>query len=728
MRVGRELHYMYREVGAKMRLKYLDYSLVEKNFYGDIVGGTLYVRDMGGILGAVKADPEFLYRVVGGMPLFDIAQDTLFKISARELYQQGILDEGGNWIPRPDGTSGDLEGFANSYVFYNNEVYYVKSAQPAFVYRGETGSMYLATTKISGGFDVYKGKAKLEYGDPPNERGEIIRITSANLVAGEWVDHFEFPATTLTPLTPLLIYIADISHIPNLSEGTKFVIGDLVYDVVDYSQTPKGDYAFTLQENTEIDKTEINPVDPPIDPPVDPPVEEGELSEVISGEEVYYTSRLVKLYDLYAEGNFKFSSQVIGEESTPVVLGKSPLNTTHKEHSSTVLNLYSADMNLFTLPNEILVSFNEKEIEYTVVVVEGEVYEVVGRVLLEGDNLYRFELAPITWGTLNVSDIPTPPVPDTSAPVISMTAGNVNIELGSNYNDSFIISRLGVMVEDNSGETITPIIEGTYDKDVKGIYNMVVSATDSANNRAEKPFTITVRDTQVPTITGVNAEVEAGTGTMTEEEIKTALQLVVTDNDEVTVTIEGTVDLGTPKTNTITVTATDVTGNTTSKDFTITVGKAEGTLGRPFSNVGVTKFVIASSSTVIRKSFNNVNILLDGAVDGSFPTHDDFDVSGYTLYVPRNILFSAELIDAGGAILNTPPSNTNGRTQGAITFMVGSSRGNFGITSISSENGGIVDDVEYFEVKIGQLDLTYKSSVKYKRNDFAYANKSEFTD
>ena len=196
--------------------------------------------------------------------------------------------------------------------------------------------------------------------------GEVIRVTSANLVEGEWVDLFEFPAQTLTPLTPLLIYASSIKNIPNLSEETKFVIGDLVYDVVGYSKTPYGDYAFTLRENTEIDKEEIipTPVDPPIDPPVDPPVEEGELSEVISGEEVYYTSRLVKLYDLYAEGNFKFKSHVLGTESTVVTLDKSPLNTTYKEHSATVLNLYSADMNQITLPNKILVSFNEKEIEY----------------------------------------------------------------------------------------------------------------------------------------------------------------------------------------------------------------------------------------------------------------------------------------------------------------------------------------------------------------------------
>jgi lipoprotein-anchoring transpeptidase ErfK/SrfK len=48
-------------------------------------------------------------------------------------------------------------------------------------------------------------------------------------------------------------------------------------------------------------------------------------------------------------------------------------------------------------------------------------------------------------------------------------------------------------VTDNSGETIEPQINGDYDFNTPGIYNLTVTATDSAGNVASVPFTLTVK-------------------------------------------------------------------------------------------------------------------------------------------------------------------------------------------------------------------------------------------
>ena len=50
----------------------------------------------------------------------------------------------------------------------------------------------------------------------------------------------------------------------------------------------------------------------------------------------------------------------------------------------------------------------------------------------------------------------------------------------------------GVTVTDNSKESIVPIVEGNYDFNVAGTYNLVYSATDASGNKGTKDFVLKV--------------------------------------------------------------------------------------------------------------------------------------------------------------------------------------------------------------------------------------------
>ena len=256
--ISRELNYMYREFGTpKIELFYLDYTYATKNMYEDITGGTVYVRKHTDLLGTIKTDQELLEKIYNNVSLAEIKQKALFKVSTKELFDSGILDEEGNWTVDDDNTTGVLEGFRNMFIRYKGEFYGIIQLQPALIYRGEIGSMYITTSKTYKIGD-FAGKAKVVIGEPPINRGEVIEVKSANpdpLL--DWIDITIFNAHTFTPLLPTEIYLESLSIIPNLSPATILVIGDKVYNIDRYEETPEKDYIFYLVENSTLNSEDI---------------------------------------------------------------------------------------------------------------------------------------------------------------------------------------------------------------------------------------------------------------------------------------------------------------------------------------------------------------------------------------------------------------------------------------------------------------------------------------
>ena len=80
-------------------------------------------------------------------------------------------------------------------------------------------------------------------------------------------------------------------------------------------------------------------------------------------------------------------------------------------------------------------------------------------------------------------------VVDRESPVISFTS-YLEISLG---NDVDLLE--GVSATDNSGEEITVTVEGSYDVNQVGIYELKLVAVDSSLNKAEEKLTLRVKDT-----------------------------------------------------------------------------------------------------------------------------------------------------------------------------------------------------------------------------------------
>lgn len=784
--INRELNYMYREFGTpKIELYYLDYTHVTKDMYGDINGGTVYVRKTTDLLGTIKTDPELIEKIYTNLNLIDVKQKALFKVGSKELFKSGVLDEQGNWSTEDNKTTGVLEGFLNMFIRYKDEFYGIVQVQPALIYRGDVSGMYITTSKAYR-IEDFAGRAKVVIGEPVVDRGEIIEVKSANPdPIYDWIDITTFSANTFTPQNPTQIYVGSLTTIPNIQAAkTVLVIGDKVYDIVSYEETNVKDYLLKLEENTTLVPSDIvtkEIEEPPVESDLtaynealarvnevdytveswaeymsvvssnvvtventqeevdlataniltaqshlviyeEPPVVE-ELSLVTVGEYIYYNNRVVTLKDTYSEGRWRYNKQVIGDVSTALEVSISEIPTTFKEDERTILNVYSTDKDLFILPNEVLVDSTTKEITKQVVVVRDEPYVVISKTQVE--DMYRFELAKTEYGTLTLADIPTPPVPDTTPPVITTSSNQYRAELGyGKVSNEGLIRALQVVVTDDSGEVIEPTIEGEYNNLVAGTYPITIVAVDSSGNRAEKVINVIVSDTKAPIVNGENAEVDLDSPVLDEEGIKALLNISVDELNDYTLEVTGTVDTAIAGSYTITVTATDSSGNVGTKDFTIEVKAPLPAFGRTYSNVGLTRGQLTNSTTYVSRKVNYVDVLADKTIEEYQEDKDPHHVIRLTKEQALDVMYIKE---NGELNITVPFANVNSKPYGIVSFRTSSSTN---LTFLGVHDMFPIDNGELYELHLTELPLAYTGTQKFtgSRKDFALSNGWEFTD
>ena len=739
--INRELNYLYREFGTpKIELFYLDYTYAIKDMYDDITGGTVYVRKHTDLLGTIKTDPELLAQIYKNVSLVDIKQKALFKVSTKELFDSGILDEEGNWTVEDDNTTGVLEGFRNMFIRYKGEFYGIIQLQPALIYRGEIGSMYITTSKTYR-IEDYAGKAKVVIGDPPIIRGEVIEVKSANPdTLLDWIDITIFNAHTLTPLTPIEIYLESLSIIPNLSPATVLVIGDKVYNIDRYEETPEGDYIFYLEENPTLNSEDIvtreEEEEPPVEeeePPVEdeeeeeePPVENEELQEVTVGEPIYYNTRVVTLKDTYLEGRWRYNKQEIGATSTALEVSISEIPTTFKDNERTILNVYSTDKDLFILPSEVMKDSSTKEITKQVVVVRDTPYVVISRTKVE--ELYRFELAITEYGTIKLADIPLPPVPDTTPPIITVENTTYRAEMGTTkISDDALLKLLKVTVTDDSGEEIEPTIEGDYDTLVAGTYSLTIVAVDSSGNRAEKVVNVIVADTIAPKVNGKDAEIELDSPALDEEGILALLEIDVVELNDYTLEVIGSVDTTVAGSYPITVTATDSSGNVGTNTFTIEVVAPLPAFGRPYSNVGLTKCTLSNTRTNVLKTVNYVDVLADKTIDEFLASGDSYHIIRLTKAQVLEATFIKEVDGTFEIDIVTPFGTDNYTYYGIVGFKT---NGSSTLTFLGIADMFPIDDGELYELHLTDLPSTYiySSAFSSHKNKFGKSDNNVFID
>ncbi|MDB4680807.1 DUF5011 domain-containing protein, partial [Akkermansiaceae bacterium] len=161
-------------------------------------------------------------------------------------------------------------------------------------------------------------------------------------------------------------------------------------------------------------------------------------------------------------------------------------------------------------------------------------------------------------------------VEDTTKPVITLTGGDVTLEVGGSYDDP------GATFSDNYDTELTVTINSSaVDATVLGSYNVIYSATDGSGNVADQVTRkVTVVDTTPPVITlngDAEVTIEMG-GTYTEQGATVSDNYYTTGLDvDVTVTPTGAVNTSAEGTYEITYSVTDGSNNTGTATRTVIV-------------------------------------------------------------------------------------------------------------------------------------------------------------
>ena len=205
-----------------------------------------------------------------------------------------------------------------------------------------------------------------------------------------------------------------------------------------------------------------------------------------------------------------------------------------------------------------------------------------------------------------------PPV-DTLAPVINILGDNpANVEFGSTYVDAGATAR-------DQGQAITVTSSGTVDTSVEGTYTITYSASDAAGNSSSATRTVIVADTTSPVFTSSSTFVvdEGATevGTITATDLQ-AVSFTISGTTELQITTAGVLSFISPadyesQTDdpvnlpydgstydiTATVTATDVSSNSSNQVITVSIRDVGGLDDNPDTGTGTNTSTDTSTGT-----------------------------------------------------------------------------------------------------------------------------------
>jgi len=362
-----------------------------------------------------------------------------------------------------------------------------------------------------------------------------------------------------------------------------------------------------------------------------------------------------------------------------------------------------------------------------VVVVRDIPYVVISRTKVE--DYYRFELAITKYGTINLADIPLPPVPDTTPPIITVENTTYRAEMGEAKmsEDKLLNQIFKVTVTDDSGEEIEPTIEGDYDTLVAGTYPLTIVAVDSSGNRAEKVVNVIVADTIAPKVNGKDAEIELNSPALDEEGILALLEINVVELNDYTLEVIGSVDTTVAGEYTITVKATDSSGNVGTKDFTIKVKAPLSAFGRTYSNVGLTRCQLTSSSTYVWIKKDYVDVLADKTIDEFLASGDSYHVIRLTKAQALEAMFVIKTSDKYRLNISAPFANEEDIPYGMVGFKT---NGSSTLTFLGVSDIFPIDNGELYELHLTKLPSTYINREKFTkyRDTFGKSNNNVFID
>ena len=168
----------------------------------------------------------------------------------------------------------------------------------------------------------------------------------------------------------------------------------------------------------------------------------------------------------------------------------------------------------------------------------------------------------------------------------------------------------GVSVSDNSGEDISVAVEGSYDIQTVGEYELTYVARDSSLNKAEETFILSVVDHESPVISFTSyLEITVG------NEIDLLEGVSASDNsgEEITVTVEGSYDFHKAGVYELKLVAYDSSLNKAEEKFTLKVkDKAPPAVQTPSGSTGETKPISFVTSKGFQGEIRNGVAYIDG--------------------------------------------------------------------------------------------------------------------
>ncbi len=283
-------------------------------------------------------------------------------------------------------------------------------------------------------------------------------------------------------------------------------------------------------------------------------------------------------------------------------------------------------------------------------------------------------------GTVNVN------ITDQTPPIITILPGTDTVDLNSSWTDA------GATATDNLDDnaTVTANIQATGAVDITtlGQYTITYTVSDAAGNVATATRTVTVSlgASPVITITPGTDTIEAGS-----QWVDAGATATDAEDGSVSVTTTGSVDTNTAGTYTITYSATDSVGNTTTANRVVTV-TADVTApvitvmtGNDSIEAGTQQWVDAGA-TATDNLDTSVNIVTSGTVNSNVPgqyiiTYTATDAAGNTASVTRTVTVT-DL---------TPPVILV--TTGTDTLEVGTQWTDAGATAVDALDGVITVNV-----------------------------------
>ena len=250
---------------------------------------------------------------------------------------------------------------------------------------------------------------------------------------------------------------------------------------------------------------------------------------------------------------------------------------------------------------------------------------------------------------------------DVTAPIITLTGNNPHIQ---NENSQYI--EPGYSANDNSGESVTVNVSGSVTTSTPGSYTLTYVAADSAGNQSSVNRIVNVLDVTAPVITliGDNPVIQNEDLNYNEPGYS------ATDNgdENVSVVVTGEVNTATPGNYSLTYSATDIAGNTTSVTRTINVLDVTAPVitlnGSNPINQNEDGAYTELGATAQDNSDDETQVTISGTVDSTTPgsyvvTYSSIDSAGNAASITRTV----NVLDV------TPPVITlNGGANQTVSF------------------------------------------------------------